>query len=489
MDLQHAGRDELIAALERCREERDAARRDAEYYRAVLDGSDDVIQVIDRDGVMRFMSKAVERHSDLKVEDVVGTRVECPPEEVAGIREATRPVYEGAVGSSARSVQRAPDGRGGYRIIESSFVNQLIPPVNGLVVVSRDVTDRTDIPKMWDQVDNVVLSVFNGVNDAIIVHDADGLVTQMNRTAVEMLGIERSQEGTNRLADELYGPIDGAGNLRDLWSAVLGGDGGEHQWRMRRRSDGREYEIQVYLSAIDIEGRPHILAAIRDITELKSALTRLEQSVAEKEALLREIHHRVKNNFAVISSLLRMQRRRLEDESLRQVIAETDFRVRCMGFVHDRLHQSESLTELRIRDYLLSLIVNLENSYHAASRNVKVIAEIEEVDVSPTTAIPLGFITSELVSNSFKHAFPDRPSGVIHVRLRSVTEEKLELIVKDDGVGFPHDMKIEALNSLGLKLIETFVSQLHGAWQGSADSGACWTVRFPKDPEGKGPSV
>ncbi len=215
-----------------------------------------------------------------------------------------------------------------------------------------------------------------------------------------------------------------------------------------------------------------------EITERERAEERIKASLDEKEALLRETHHRVKNNFAVMCSLLRLQSKRVRDEGLLAILNETEFRVRCMSMVHERLHQSESLTDLKISDYLEGLVRNLMDVYGAVQRKISVNTRFEKVALRVDTALPLGFVTSELVSNALKHAFPDGRPGEIGVSLGSIGASEYELVVQDDGIGMPNGAGLAESNTLGLDLVRTFSKQLDGELHISNGSGTCVRIRF-----------
>ena len=220
----------------------------------------------------------------------------------------------------------------------------------------------------------------------------------------------------------------------------------------------------------DKEGKPwRVIGAFIDITDRKHMEARLESSLKEREALLREMHHRVKNNFAAVVSLLRTQANRIKDADLVTLFKEAEFRVKCMGFVHDKLHKSETLDSIKIRDYLGSVLHALEDTYAAGQRGILVQKDIEELSLSVDTAIPLGFISSELCSNCLKHAFPNGRRGQIKILLRALGQTDLELVVSDDGVGIPETTDFENLDTLGLRLVDGFVRQLDGKL--SLDSG------------------
>ncbi len=224
---------------------------------------------------------------------------------------------------------------------------------------------------------------------------------------------------------------------------------------------------------------------ISDISHLKRAEEALRQAneeltkrLGEKEVLLREIHHRVKNNLAVVNSLLSLQSGFAADEVHRRMFEETQDRIRSMALAHELLYQSEHLSDIRSGEYLGKLVDHLIASACNIGQVVHVRKEIEDVPLALDTAIPVGFLVTELVSNCLKHAFTPGREGEMSISLRRVDDDESELVVKDNGVGLPAGIDLKHPNSLGLDLVGTFVSQLGGEIHFRGDQGTEIHVRF-----------
>jgi len=198
-----------------------------------------------------------------------------------------------------------------------------------------------------------------------------------------------------------------------------------------------------------------------DITERKFAEQRLERSLEEKEVLLREIHHRVKNNLQVISSLLRLQARHITDKTYKRMFAESQNRLSAMVLIHELLYRSDNLARVDVRGYVLGLAHLLFSSFGIASTRIQFQADVSSISMSVDAAIPCGLIVNELVSNSLKHAFPDGRRGIIHVVFRK-TGHTFEMTVADNGIGLPEHIELENAETLGLRLVNALVKQLQG---------------------------
>jgi len=203
------------------------------------------------------------------------------------------------------------------------------------------------------------------------------------------------------------------------------------------------------------------IEVIRDITERKNAERKVIEALHEKEVLVKEVHHRVKNNMQIISSLLNLQTNYVDDKEAVNVLKESQNRVKSMAIIHEKLYMSDDLTHINFIDYIQSLVINLFYSYNVEETQIKPILEIENVSLNMETAVPCGLIISELVSNSLKYAFPNDLKGEILVSLKSV-DDRYELIISDNGVGLPEEIDFNNLETLGLLLVNNLTEQIDG---------------------------
>ena len=215
----------------------------------------------------------------------------------------------------------------------------------------------------------------------------------------------------------------------------------------------------------------------RDITELKKVENQLKSSLKEKEVLLREIHHRVKNNMQIISSLLNLQSRRLTDEKTVNVLNESRNRVRSMAMVHEELYRSRDLSKIDFADYIRRLLSGLFSSYGVDKNLIKPTVKVENVLLNIDIAVPCGLIINELVSNSLKHAFMQGQKGKISIKFNHDGENYV-LTVADNGIGFPENIDFKNTKTLGLQLINTLVKQLSGSIDIYKDKGTSFKIIF-----------
>ena len=221
-----------------------------------------------------------------------------------------------------------------------------------------------------------------------------------------------------------------------------------------------------------------VIEYVRDITERKKAEDRLQESLREKEVLLREIHHRVKNNMQVISSLLNLQSRRIKDSAVLDMFRESQRRIRSMALIHERLYQSSDLSRIEFSEYLRNLATHLFHSYQVDASRVQLRIEAEEVDLNINTAIPCGLIVNELVSNALKHGFPEGRKGRLQIDLHRVEGDGYTLGVTDDGVGFPRGLDFRRTETLGMQIVNTLASQIEASIELDQEMGTRFTIHF-----------
>jgi len=225
-----------------------------------------------------------------------------------------------------------------------------------------------------------------------------------------------------------------------------------------------------------VNGAVHIMY---DITERKRAEEQIRESLEEKEILLKEIHHRVKNNLQVIMSLLRHQAEYAHDQKIHDIFLESQSRIKAMSFIHEKLYQSDNLARIDLRDYISSLAKSLFSTYKVNAAQIRLEVNADDISLGVDTAIPCGLIINELVSNSLKHAFPDNRIGTIAITVRTVRPGEFELVVGDDGVGIPTGLDIIHAKSLGLHLVTLLAkNQLRGNIEMMRNSGTRFRIRF-----------
>jgi two-component system, sensor histidine kinase PdtaS len=241
--------------------------------------------------------------------------------------------------------------------------------------------------------------------------------------------------------------------------------------------DDRKSWVEYTININVLHGRRFLVVLARDITERKMHEAKLRTSLREKEALLKEIHHRVKNNLQVISSLLHMQAMATTDDLAQNILRESQTRVKSMALVHERLYQSADFSGIDFVDYLPTMARELLRAY--GRRDIQLSVDVEPIHLWIDTAIPLGLIASELVSNSLKHAFPERRRGEITIELHKVSDNEAQLVVSDNGAGFPSATDLHAIRSMGMTLVLGLTKQIDGSIVLDQRASTRLVVTFP----------
>ncbi len=248
-----------------------------------------------------------------------------------------------------------------------------------------------------------------------------------------------------------------------------------------RRKDGEiiwteQHNVHVY----DEEGRLVAIEGIaRDITERMKYEAALRASLKEKELLLQEIHHRVKNNMQVISSLLNLQAKLIDDPRAQEMFRQCQKRIRSMALVHEKLYRSPDMAGIDFQDYLHSLARTVYQDYQRLLGQVELKIELEPVNLNINQAVPVGLIVNELITNSLKHAFPEGRKGKIWVVMKKAEGNKVMLQVKDDGVGLPQELDPKRTESLGLMIVYTLAKQIDGRIELRREGGTDFRIIFP----------
>ncbi|MFO8083119.1 MAG: histidine kinase dimerization/phosphoacceptor domain -containing protein [Desulfobacterales bacterium] len=228
----------------------------------------------------------------------------------------------------------------------------------------------------------------------------------------------------------------------------------------------------------DINLPVRMIGMICDITDRKESAEKIKASLKEKELLLKEIHHRVKNNLQIISSLMYLQSKNVSDKVLSNIFKDCESRIRSMAMVHESLYQSESVAEIDLAQYVRHLTVYLFQSYGNKFGPIQLKTDIQNIFLNINTAIPCGLIISELVSNALKHAFPDGKQGEIVVSFTKDRTGSHCLTVRDNGTGLPENMDWRNTDTLGLRLINILAQQLNGSLTYYGQEGACFVLTF-----------
>jgi PAS domain S-box-containing protein len=326
---------------------------------------------------------------------------------------------------------------------------------------------------------------FEAAPDAILVTDKSGLITDINQQTTRMFGYEREElvgESIEVLVPEHLREQHSA-HRHNYFSMPNVRPMGQGLDLYARRKDGSQYPVDITLSPLRAAGELRVLASVRDMTEHKLAEERIRESLREKEVLLREVHHRVKNNLAVICSLFYLESNYAKDEHTAQVFRESESRVHSMALVHETLYGSKNLSRIDFSEYAKALATDILSSYGNSNRpvgSVQLKSDLYPVIMSIDLAVPCGLILNELISNAFKHGFANARDGEITVALLATADGQCMLRVDDNGAGIPADFDANTRKSLGLRLVRSLTKQIRGSFElVRTEPGTSARVQFP----------
>jgi PAS domain S-box-containing protein len=303
----------------------------------------------------------------------------------------------------------------------------------------------------------------------------DGKVLYANEQACRSLGYTREELSTMRVFDfdASFTPEEWADHRRKLYAS-----GSRTIETLHRRKDGFVLPVEVTVNYLEYQGAGFSFSFTKDISERKLAEEKIRTSLQEKELLLKEIHHRVKNNLQVVSNLLDLQSDYITDNKTRRFFKESQDRISAMAMIHEKLYQSRDFMCIDFDDYLDKLAHYLLRCYEKKAGLVSLVVEADKVAIGIDEAIPCGLIVNELLSNALEHAFPAGRKGVIKVRCLSLEDGQISLTVADDGVGLPLGLDFRNTESLGLQLVTLLVKQLQGIIEIENTGGASFKITF-----------
>ena len=485
-------------ALTRARRKASARHRAArQLLEAIVSKSTDAIFAKDLDGRYLLMNAQALRVAGKTEQEVIGhTDDALYPEEMArSIRKNDQQVLREQVAIESEHIVRGAQGPQVFFAVKAPLVDSR-GNVVGLFGISRDITDRRRMNQALRESEARYRTMIEQSPDAIVVHRA-GRILYANPAALRMAGVATAEEALGRRVLD-FAPVDSRDEIgrltRELFTSRNGWEVVEVQVR---RSDGSVIDVAVRGSAIEFDGAAAVQIAMRDISGRKRAQRALQASEAQlrsalndKDALLREVHHRVKNNLQVIDSLLRMETRRSGQEETRAVLQDMQGRIRAMAQLHESLFRSGAIIGIDLAAYLGQLVNRTLQAQAPRPGVVRLQLDLDPVQVEMDQATPCGLLVNELVSNCLKHGFADGRGGEVRVSLkRQPGSTALVLLVEDNGQGLAQDWPARKQRALGLQLADDLAGQLGGELLMGPGPVAVFTLQFDASPPRAVPSL
>jgi PAS domain S-box-containing protein len=323
------------------------------------------------------------------------------------------------------------------------------------------------------RLDKIVRESFNEI---YIVNDKTLEFEYANSAALKNLAYTVGELGALKLTDLFSYPDEMA--LDAILNSLRRGETERLQLQLRfRRKNGSHYDADTSIQVLEKDQAFVII--VTDITNRLNTERKLLHTIQEKETLIKEIHHRVKNNLQLISSIIYLKMASVAQPDIKTFLEDTRQKIRSIALIHERLLQTEKLDKVEIRDYLGKLIQDLKTSYFRQDLDLKIESTIDEKLIGLDTAIICGLIVNELLTNSIKHAFRNRDRGSISIQFKVAdTAPFYTLVLSDDGAGLPESIRPGVTNSFGMQLLDVFVKQLNGTLEIFREKGTIFQIRF-----------
>jgi len=448
-------------------------------YRTIFENTGAATILFNKEGLITLTNSEMEKVTGYKKEDIQGKRKWMEfvhPEDLPMMMEYHKKREIDPRTAPKNYEIRIIDKEGEIR--NAQITVDKIPGIDEYVTSVVDITDLKNAFQELEDSENRFRSMFENIPVAYQSLDPTGVYLDMNQPLCELLGYKR---------EEILGL-----NFKDFWSPETRDQFHEKCKYLVDEGLVNNLEIQLITkngdkktvlltgrlqkdSKTNTPIRSHCI--LTDVTERQNILEKLQKSLDEKEMLLKEIHHRVKNNLMIISSLLNLQSHTIKDKATLTVFRESQNRTRSMALIHDRLYRSTDLKRINFGDYIRNLANELFQTYVLDPEKIQLVYDVEDLMVDINTAVPLGLIVNELVANSMKYAYPEGESGKIYICFHQDSEEYI-LRVKDEGVGIPLDLDISQVKTLGLQLVTNLTQQIDGELYLNRDNGTDFRITF-----------
>jgi PAS domain S-box len=460
----------------------------------IVESSEDAIVTVSLDGIISGWNKGATQIYDYSSEEILGKNVSIltPDNLKYEIKKLIDRIKHGIKIKNYETSRLKKDGTLITVSITLSPVFDIHGKLTDISAIYRDITERKRVEEKLRESEEKYRNIVETANELILITDNEAIITYVNKRMLDMLGYTM-EESIGRpiwnFISEECEPI-----VKTNLEKRRQGRSGSYELKLIRKDGSSLWTFLNAKPLFDKDGKyVGAMSMLTDITERKKAEETLNNIETARK---KEIHHRIKNNLQVISSLLDLQaeqfrnREEIRDYEVLEAFRESQDRVISMALIHEELYRGEELDKLNFSPYIEELANTLFQTYKLGNNDIILSIDLEEnfffdMDI----AVPLGMIVNELVSNSLKHAFPDRKKGEIQIKLHKEYSTKFEndyeststsfiLTVSDNGIGIPENLDIKDLDSLGMQLVTSLVDQLDGEFEMKRNNGTEFTIRF-----------
>lgn len=441
----------------------DALRESEEKYRSLVETAYIFVWISDIQGRFTYLNPTWEKMFGYKKEEMLGKmfgEFQSPEVFSRDKKEFARFIAGGSI-KNYESTYIAKDGRELILLFNVAPLRNSRGAIIGTQGTALDITYRKRTEEALAASVEFTNSLITSMQDGFAVLDADGVHLDVNPALCNMTGFSR-EELVGASMPHPYWPLEEREHIQAAFQKTLKNKACNFELIFMRKN-GERFPVIISVSPVKNikNGIASYVAAVKDITERKIAEEKIRNSLREKELLLMEVNHRVKNNLQIINSLYSLQAEKIGNEKAKIILKESHARVKAIALVHEKLYQSRDFSRIDMEDYIKNLVKSISKFLYAEDRQIRIDINVDSnINIGIDSTVHCGLIINELVTNSLKHAFAEGKGGVVSIELRKNSECGYELIVSDNGIGLPADFDISKSQSLGLEMVQALAKQL-----------------------------
>jgi PAS domain S-box-containing protein len=450
------------------------SQKSIQSYQDLFDSMTDAIYILDDENKIVIANKGIKLTYGYKLRDLVGKDQSILRAPGKFDEQAMTEIRERSKTQKAQKLEVWSKKANGEVFLTEMLVNRgSYFGKNVLIIIERDISDRKFAEEELIRRETLFSELFNTSPLAITLLNTHNEVELVNKGFEQLFGYQ-FDEIKGLEIDKIIVPEYGIEEATRLTNSPIV----EEKQLVRIAKNGDRLNVIVYSVPVMIEGNIQAKFGLYvDITERKQAEETIKKSLKEKEVLLAEVHHRVKNNLAVITGLLELQSYASDNYHAQKVLKDSQMRVKSIALVHEKLYQNDNLSEVNVSSYMEELITSVKRAIGSRDDHISIEMDIDNLTLPVTQAIPCGLLVNEIVTNSYKHAFKGRDEGLIEVSLKT-KGEFVQITVQDNGVGFDQENYTKPGLSLGMKLIRTLSKQLRASTEVRSKDGTSYSIEF-----------
>ncbi len=431
----------------------------------------------DLDGVIRSWNKGAEKLYGYSKKDAIGKSISIifPENKLNDIPKILNKIKKGESIENIETLRKTKAGDLTSISLTISPIYNEDKQIIGASAIGYNITKIKNAEKELINKEKEWKKSFDSIEDIMLILSKEYTIQKINKKGLDFLSKKPEEVIGKKCFRVFYGFNKPAKFCPS--SKILSSNKSESSDEVVKISD-RYFSIKCS-PIFNNQGKiVKFIDLMRDVSDQKMAEKKIRDSLKEKEILLKEIHHRVKNNLQIISTLLEFQSNDIDDAKTLNKFIESQNRIQSISLVHEKLYHSDNLAEIDFKEYLENLIIDLFHSIGVDIRKIKYEINCLDIHLNINEAIPCGLILSELITNSLKHAFPEDLTGKIYISMKREEKSGYSLLYRDNGIGLDRDFNLENSDSLGFKIVNSLVKQLNGKMQYCNKNGLSFEIKF-----------